>query len=299
MNWIPQLAPPEGRLYHYSSIESFLSILKSKSLWMTHIKYLNDEEEFKHALSLIKEVLQDDYPGLPISYDSVFENTFPPYTFSFTTKKDLLSQWRGYCPKGGYAFSINMEVLHAIMRRYSLALCRCLYNTEEKKEFIRTQIVGVTPKIYNLEQIKENSQYPRFGPERMTPDTSAKTRKLINRQIYNYAPLFKHESFEAEQECRLVTYNQWDGILMGPKDIDPRRRDLDTQFRAGQNTLIPYLEVPFQNQDIAYHDLIDEVVIGPTPDKPRAKAALELMLNSRKGQKKVDISHSNIPYKNW
>jgi hypothetical protein len=41
---------PRGLLYHYTTVDGFLGILDSDSLRATHIRYLNDSQEFIDAL---------------------------------------------------------------------------------------------------------------------------------------------------------------------------------------------------------------------------------------------------------
>jgi nucleoid-associated protein YejK len=44
------LLRPRGLLYHYTTVEGFLGILESDSIRATHIRYMNDSQEFVDAL---------------------------------------------------------------------------------------------------------------------------------------------------------------------------------------------------------------------------------------------------------
>ena len=46
--------PPEI-LYHYTTQEGLLGIIKDKVIWATHTQYLNDQAEFSYALRLAEE----------------------------------------------------------------------------------------------------------------------------------------------------------------------------------------------------------------------------------------------------
>jgi hypothetical protein len=37
-------------LYHYTSVDGLLGILRSKRIWATDIRFLNDRSEFFHAM---------------------------------------------------------------------------------------------------------------------------------------------------------------------------------------------------------------------------------------------------------
>jgi len=49
---------PDELLYHYTSVESFVSIIKGGALWASHIRYLNDTTEqripWDHVRAAIK-----------------------------------------------------------------------------------------------------------------------------------------------------------------------------------------------------------------------------------------------------
>jgi hypothetical protein len=45
-------------LYHYTSAAGLLGILKTRSIWATNIRFMNDTREFALALDLITAALQ-------------------------------------------------------------------------------------------------------------------------------------------------------------------------------------------------------------------------------------------------
>jgi hypothetical protein len=81
---------------------------------MTNILYLNDSSEFTHALDLFSlelmknknNIPRDELPGVDfiktfIKYLSSTRNPIG-YVFSLSKNGDDISQWRGYCPEGGF-----------------------------------------------------------------------------------------------------------------------------------------------------------------------------------------------------
>jgi len=42
---------PDGLLYHYTSSEGLMGILRSNSIFATHIRYLNDTQELYDSLA--------------------------------------------------------------------------------------------------------------------------------------------------------------------------------------------------------------------------------------------------------
>src|SRR5262245_10539375 len=49
--------PVPKALYHYTSQKGLLGILDSQALWATNLRYMNDSQEFQHALALAASVL--------------------------------------------------------------------------------------------------------------------------------------------------------------------------------------------------------------------------------------------------
>jgi hypothetical protein len=52
----PEYQPMRGPMYHYTSIEAFLSIIENKCLRATNVHYLNDASEGELGISLVQEL---------------------------------------------------------------------------------------------------------------------------------------------------------------------------------------------------------------------------------------------------
>ena len=50
-------------VWHYTSCQTFISILDSKSLWTTHISGLNDTSECRHVFDLFFERFERERDG--------------------------------------------------------------------------------------------------------------------------------------------------------------------------------------------------------------------------------------------
>jgi hypothetical protein len=42
-----------ARLCHYTTLDGALGIIQSGDLWLSHLRFLNDEEEFKYGLDFV------------------------------------------------------------------------------------------------------------------------------------------------------------------------------------------------------------------------------------------------------
>jgi hypothetical protein len=114
-------------LFHYTSLDGLLGTSESKSIWATNILYLNDASELNYSLDLLKEEIFRFQKGiqnaLAPEYNFYAETikqidrfipseSFAFFVCSFSEEKDLLSQWRGYCPEGiGFSLGFNFSTL--------------------------------------------------------------------------------------------------------------------------------------------------------------------------------------------
>ena len=99
-------------VYHYCSMASFLSILKTNSLRLSNITKSNDPTEITNVIPVLKEVTKDvltDYNKqmstqyqfadntISLLIDRFFEDLSKNfYVICFSEKRDLLSQWDRY-----------------------------------------------------------------------------------------------------------------------------------------------------------------------------------------------------------
>lgn len=146
-------------LYHYTSAQGLIEILKTGKIWATNIRYLNDASEFVHAANIARRAagtnflspytkldhyLVDDSVGL-VEDDS---GLVACYVCSFSSEGNMLSQWRAYCPTGG-GFSIGVSgpmldsaardtvVKNGTSEPESWRLLRCEYDEQRQLEVFR------------------------------------------------------------------------------------------------------------------------------------------------------------------
>ncbi len=108
----------ENILYHYTSLDGLLGIIKDKAIWATNILYLNDASEINYSKRLLIDQIYAYKNDILMDKESIYKLKFIDklidnineyitdkehsgfFVCSFSEKKDLLSQWRGYCPEG-------------------------------------------------------------------------------------------------------------------------------------------------------------------------------------------------------
>ncbi len=274
-------APKYG---HYTSASGLRGILEEETFRATNIKFLNDEQEFQHALNLIKEIIPTSRITAGASGYQVHEQFIDElrrsldsldnfkadsvFTISFSEETDLLSQWRGYCPSNnGYCIEFNVENLaKAVSKDFPDAhLVRCVYDDDEKNKLIRQTL----NRYWNI-------YFPLDDKDR---------RNLLEEQtkaILLLAAYFKNSSFSEEKEHRIVVIRDFDS-------------EIPLRFREGVYSLVPYIEVP------APREFVAGIRIGPNPNIKLAERGLETFLEKCYGYpaflRDFQIEKSKIPYR--
>ena len=106
-------------LYHYTSLDALVSIVNTKRLRASNIRFLNDRAESVAMMADVIDLLQSFGGSLAEQADgrriaAMLEKKTPKadYVASLSEKDDLLSQWRAYCPSGrGVSIGFNTTCL--------------------------------------------------------------------------------------------------------------------------------------------------------------------------------------------
>jgi Protein of unknown function (DUF2971) len=312
-----------GRLpefvYHYTSVDTMLKIVKDCCVWATSINYLNDTTEGDHYLGLIRERIRDSVFSHKYSDPRIFDsimseskNSFEdrPYVTSFSELGDYLPQWRSYCPQGnGVAIGFDTDCLlrsqvkdtaleqdtpHPEKSRFEffrpkVRFAKIDYVDKTAKELLDQDISAAIEEANAQAAISTGMNLDHPGERDGGPRAPS---RLFESAIRRRAGFIKNPSFSNESEYRLLVESSvWNRRLL--------------EFRATRSTLVPYLPVavprfhskpkpwPQQTKDAAF---IGRVVIGPTPDTEIARQAILAFLY-KEGLNYVDVKTSEIPYR--
>lgn len=296
-------------VYHYTSMNTLLKIVETRSIWATNIRYLNDVLERAHCLSLIRSRIPElikRRPSLDVDLFATVlteeETNKPfyalPFVASFSRDRDSLSQWRAYCAGGnGVCIGFRTDSL----RRGFVAGTRSPARLPQFGPYIEFQPVEYVSAddspaadvlIENvLEDARQMALEEATQAKLFEPSTMA---DLVWHALDQYASRTKHISFAGEREYRLLasTYDAVSEIV---------------KYRSSRTTLVPYIPVCLPNPDayLAAHLLpqygkwnpyfIDSVTIGPTPNPElSADAVLGVFVGSLVD---VDIKSSEVPFR--
>ena len=273
-------------LYHYTTAEGLIGIIKQQEIWATDIFYLNDQKEFRWAIDLAKQHL-NKYINMPSRYDSMARalpdvgplQRCPVYVCSFSEKEDDLSQWRAYCPQGGFAIGFLKSKLGRVAKRQGFDLDRCVYGNQEQTSMINDAIHSV---ISDGDRTRASMQ--PITEFEYSPDVNEWEGRWLKRVITEVAPLLKHKTFAAEKEWRLVSTTR-----------DAERRE-NLGFHVRGNMVVPYRRVKLKEYvwDGA------RIIVGPCPHMEENKVCVaRLLLHSLGPEANFSVKTTATPYRYW
>lgn len=274
---------PSKLLYHYTSLQGLLSIVRCKSLWASDIRYVNDAQELQHFGALVNTAiltrLEGGSPHAIILQQ--LRNWLPsrlsdgPMLFaaSFTESGNLLSQWRGYCPHGkGVSLAFDPVQLIEAGEHAAFQIGRCEYDIR-RQEAVAEQVVSRAIEI---------AEAAGPSPAHHATQSFHHVFHDLEADLLRVAALMKSPAFKEENEWRLVS-------PVFSNYVEPPIR-----YREGATTLVPYLELPLPqgSRSIA----LQHVFVGPTPN-PNLSISSVLKFLSREGIRPTRVSNSGVPYR--
>jgi len=287
--------PVPRLLYHYTDAPGLRGIVESRTLWASHIEYLNDAQEYHHAAQVAARILLERAEGAVDPGERALltrlgtglsegRGRADVCVVSFSTVDDGLSQWRGYCPNGaGYSLGFETRGLLRAAAMEGFRLAQCLYDDASQREAI-TRV---------LERVRQSVRWTQAVERPGNDDTYREAIRAWSESFAPLAPTIKHQAFHEEQEWRLISAS----IPFG---------DSRWQMRAGRSMLIPY--IPFALAPTDPYLPIRDVVVGPTPHMELAVRATGILLDpvlepmilgEPMARQPAQIRNSRIPYRNW
>lgn len=269
-------------IFHYTSASAFKAISTHGQAWASKIQHLNDEREYVQYIDSIeksterlfnkKEMDESAFADFILETTGTMRNA-NIFVASFTEKGDLLSQWRGYCPNGGYSIGFSIDDIKVACQEQGLNFCKAVYGSPDPEEL----------RIY-LEKLFRN-----FRPAWLSDDQS--TISQLQEELLSFvaleAPRYKHEGFEEEAEWRAYS-----------PILDHNHINIDVVDIRGM--LRPILKFQLlAKADQAANDpapvQIRRVYISPGPDRELRRESAVILLN-RNSIKYDRVEFSKVPY---
>jgi len=279
---------PPGVLYHYTSVDGLIGLLKSRQIWASNVTFLNDAKESVNATEVLTLAFSNrlnrpdlseqekNFLGKAKGELGRFSREF--YITSLTEERDLLSQWRAYCPPtGGYALGLPAEQLLPIAAEHNFMLAPCIYEYDAQYQI-------------SLELIENLlTSYRQFqGNPAVDGSDVAKIINTFALTVARFGLLLKHTAFSEEKEWRLIS------------SMIPIQSAL-LDFRSVSSRATPFYRLPLAsdtNPDlvrIGKNRLV--IVIGPSAHTEAHSAGIQLLLF--KYAPGGAVTSSQIPYRAW
>ncbi|TXT36351.1 MAG: hypothetical protein FD135_4348, partial [Comamonadaceae bacterium] len=250
-----QLVPASypDTIYHYTSIEGFLGIVRTRSVWMTDFSYLNDRREVRYGLDLLLEVVnamhstatRGDVQCLLSAWrDKLAASSNRVCITSFSGEDDSLSQWRAYGPIA-IGFPVHPLALHVDQGR----LQPVEYELATQKKLVQIYVQHL---VSAFEADMDENRLDRIS------DVYHKSDRLLELAVF-----FKDPAFRSENEYRLVYIDYPDVLNSFGVESPPR------SFRVARGRIVPYVpstEV-LKSEHRSFPLEISEVVLGPESDE--------------------------------
>lgn len=260
-------AEKSSKLYHYTSQDGLIGILRNACLFASDVRFMNDHTERKYADQFFTK-LAGEIPEFSEIYghlleDAPFQLQTSEYAACFSNNGDSLPQWKMYGGFNGYSIGWESSNLACLLME-SAAMVRllpCSYDPEFQYDWLSRSIREILQ--YSVSEELDDKQIAFL---------------MVN-LVWNAKSIFKHPSFSYENETRLIA------LELGADTVD--MRDFKYSIRTGKNNPIPYIRVPVPTPS--------EIIIGPSAHPDRAKQAIDEML-IRGGFKDVNTRISSAPF---
>lgn len=280
----PQTVPVSNGqplLFHYTTLAGLTGILGTQSLWASCIHYLNDSEEFKHGLDVVKEIAWDRLPTATGAHALFLKRVMTAvaqyaggfvYLASFAEDGDLLSQWRGYAHTGGVSIGFDFFALRELASSHNFLLVKCIYDHQTKRRLASEFLDDALSRIPSDAELMEG-------------EVEIKAYAFIER-YFQISAAFKNPSFVEEDEWRLVS--RYVPVT------HPR-----VKVRTTTRMLVPYYDLPLDRgkQRENRKDLgIEVITVGPSSEQPLLMNAISVPTHGN-GLWVSTVRPSRIPYR--
>jgi hypothetical protein len=292
-----QQNPPDGHLYHYTTVVGLQGIVETNCLYASAAYFLNDSNELEYGRKVLGSVLErwlDDHPESRDDFAAELvrdlrakitdENgrealVHSVYLACFCQRDNVLSQWRAYGQAGGY--SIGFPVMLGSIRNlapespsYTPLLTRVEYQKERQisrcREILALVLSAIDdPALQHLARTAKIQAY--HGPTLLYDFILSISEEMFIDEIIG----FKDNAFQEEDEWRLILRPR--KFLLSGRD-DRGKTPTKTYFRPQRGVAIPFLKlVPLEGSLP-----IARIRSGPSIDRARARASVRMLLREHK-----------------
>jgi hypothetical protein len=307
---IAQYIPVQGELiYHYCSAETLLAILQTGTLRLADVSEMNDALEREWGLGLLEEAIAARNGNVPPVVLQTIQLAMASARVEsmclascFSTKGDLLSQWRAYATNGaGFAIGLDPYALKGL----PVTLLKVCYNREKQIESVEDGLDAVLElysELWASAAISPGEDPSSVAPSptagELTPGQHLRLEGFVRAAQFLAYDLvaFKSEAFEEESEVRVVHFAHVDSsndhrvslVSNGAPEAWPMGKEPELGFTMRNSVPICNVDIPIPSA------AIKEIVIGPRATV--SQAAMKRFLSTL-GYSNTETSRSSASYR--
>lgn len=263
-------------LFHYTSVDGLISILKDTKIRATAASHLNDKSEMKVFSSLFSAI--SDISGIDAERISARSRILSQYIFVFclSAEGNILEQWRAYCPQGGFSIGFDRVQLRELAQNISGSLVKCRY-LDPITDLTPKALKGILKDTLHFGEDECNEEFDHQISEHLKD--VKEDIKLVEEVsvMLEHASRFKHRAFDKECEWRI-------------RKFQPENASKEVIYRNGSFGLTPYMEFGFAK------GFIKKIYIGPRMETEFAESTLQSFLDSN-DYSDIEIAVSQIPFR--
>lgn len=295
-------------VYHYTSPNAFLNIIRSKTIRFTDIRYMNDHSERVFFIKLLIDFFESNHEKYPhcenAFWDLIKENNLDDikslkahdvklsfwkhhpdmkaHTFILCTSeaKDSLGMWNYYVNGNSYqGYNIGIDISKFIKIFENMPLVKSDSITVNYGEIIYNRYNQLDSIDNHLNIVEKNiEEIILQGVSSIGETEYCHYREMLN-YINTFSCFFKDESFSDEREYRIM--------LQIHGDIEENDK-IDLDFVVKNGLIVPFINIQIPN------DSVKEISISPITEADITKSSIEELLK-RNNFKNVSITQSCIP----
>ncbi len=298
------------RLYHYTSLDGFQSIMQKRDFWISNIRYMNDSQEFENGKAICKEVIEKKfgiYDGdevrrylqglLKVCDQSASQgfhviNSGDIFSLSFCSNGDILTQWQFY---GNEGISIGFE--NAVSTFDAITFMNeDQYDDEIKEKNPMEMFPHDAIRLFPQRIIYEDDMKRKIFESILDiginfinrfSDTADMCIEGISDALFYYFALMKDAHFEHEHELRFLNYFNKDNTRI--------------HFRKRNGILLPYIKMKILDVNCQPHKIfpVSDIIVAPGNRKEYVADSVKYFLEKSGYDYLVDkVRISKIPYRN-
>ena len=183
-------------IYHYCSAESFYKIIRTKEIWLSNVRFMNDLREGKYVRDVIRKAAESGAES--VNFTKNHKRVYgQAYVACFSEHEDLFSQWERYANAcRGFAigfFKVQLETLLDMLSPSGP-------DTLDRCEGINLVKIKYADKESLYQKLKEDcpSMFKLVAEDRLTMDG------FINEDFAKTLWAYKNPFFCQEDEHRII-----------------------------------------------------------------------------------------------